>query len=389
MEKTCARILLLGKTGVGKSSFVNYFLGKDVAVTGIGKPVTQELKEFEIEYNGLYLNVTDSKGLEVENSEKIKEDIINNVVARNGNDNIFEWYHTIFYCISVTNARIENYELEFLKELKGKISQNIHIILTNCDDPEKAKAQINGMREKLNRELGENTHIYEVCSVEITKRGGRKVMPHGKEEIIKGVFDLLWNDICWKVAEDFTKNIIKYQLPYFLKQKKKEIDELIEKNISAFKVVKAALNDVDIEESLEEVLEQYIREYEDKIAGFGKQLDEKLKEVREFYSAYYDVVLQGQDIAEEVSFDFQSELPDLEDVFENSEMNKIFNDLERENSGIRELFRAGKAILQIKKHIQELVDNSYNLICERVEKFDFKTKIYDEIYSIRIPKKEN
>ena len=48
MEKTCARILLLGKTGVGKSSFVNYFLGKDVAVTGIGKPVTQELKEFEI-----------------------------------------------------------------------------------------------------------------------------------------------------------------------------------------------------------------------------------------------------------------------------------------------------------------------------------------------------
>lgn len=389
MEKTCARILLLGKTGVGKSSFVNYFLGKDVAVTGIGKPVTQELKEFEIEHNGLYLNVTDSKGLEVENSEKIKEDIINNVVARNGNDNIFEWYHTIFYCISVTNARIENYELEFLKELKGKISQNIHIILTNCDDPEKAKAQINGMREKLNRELGENTHIYEVCSVEITKRGGRKVMPHGKEEIIKGVFDLLWNDICWKVAEDFTKNIIRPQLVYFLKQKKKEIDELIEKNVSAFKTIKAVLNDVDIEECLEEISEKYNREYEDKIAGFGKQLNEKLKEVREFYSAYYDVVLEGQDIAEDISFDFQCELFDLEDVFEKSEFKKISDILENEEIGFKELFRAGKALLQLKKHIQELVDNSYNLICEKVEKFDFKTKIYDEIYSIRVPKKEN
>lgn len=389
MEKTCARILLLGKTGVGKSSFVNYFLGKDVAVTGIGKPVTQELKEFEIEHNGLYLNVTDSKGLEVENSEKIKEDIINNVVARNGNDDIFEWYHTIFYCISVTNARIENYELEFLKELKGKISQNIHIILTNCDDPEKAKAQRNGMREKLNRELGENTHIYEVCSVEITKRGGRKVMPHGKEEIIKGVFDLLWNDICWKVAEDFTKNIIRPQLVYFLKQKKKEIDELIEKNVSAFKTIKAALNDVDIEECLEEISEKYNREYEDKIAGFGKQLNEKLEEVREFYSAYYDVVLEGQDIAEDISFDFQCELFDLEDVFEKSEFKKISDILENEEIGFKELFRAGKALLQLKKHIQELVDNSYNLICEKVEKFDFKTKIYDEIYSIRVPKKEN
>lgn len=389
MEKTCARILLLGKTGVGKSSFVNYFLGKDVAVTGIGKPVTQELKEFEIEHNGLYLNVTDSKGLEVENSEKIKEDIINNVVARNGNDNIFEWYHTIFYCISVTNARIENYELEFLKELKGKISQNIHIILTNCDDPEKAKAQINGMREKLNRELGENTHIYEVCSVEITKRGGRKVMPHGKEEIIKGVFDLLWNDICWKVAEDFTKNIIRPQLVYFLKQKKKEIDELIEKNVSAFKTIKAALNDVDIEECLEEISEKYNREYEDKIAGFGKQLNEKLKEVREFYSAYYDVVLEGQDIAEDISFDFQCELFDLEDVFEESEFKKIGDILESEEIGFKELFRVGKALLQLKKHIQELVDNSYNLIWEKVENFDFKTKIYNEVYSIRVPKKEN
>lgn len=389
MEKTCARILLLGKTGVGKSSFVNYFLGKDVAVTGIGKPVTQELKEFEIEHNGLYLNVTDSKGLEVENSEKIKEDIINNVVARNGNDNIFEWYHTIFYCISVTNARIENYELEFLKELKGKISQNIHIILTNCDDPEKAKAQINGMREKLNRELGENTHIYEVCSVEITKRGGRKVMPHGKEEIIKGVFDLLWNDICWKVAEDFTKNIIRPQLAYFLKQKKKEIDELIEKNVSAFKTIKAALNDVDIEECLEEISEKYNREYEDKIADFGKQLNEKLKEVREFYSAYYDVVLEGQDIAEDISFDFQCELFDLEDVFEESEFKKIGDILESEEIGFKELFRVGKALLQLKKHIQELVDNSYNLIWEKVENFDFKTKIYNEVYSIRVPKKEN
>ena len=40
------RILLLGKTGVGKSSFINYFLGKDVAAAGAGKPCTQELTKY-------------------------------------------------------------------------------------------------------------------------------------------------------------------------------------------------------------------------------------------------------------------------------------------------------------------------------------------------------
>ena len=37
-----AKILLLGKTKAGKSSFINYFLGKNVAKAGPGAPVTSE-----------------------------------------------------------------------------------------------------------------------------------------------------------------------------------------------------------------------------------------------------------------------------------------------------------------------------------------------------------
>ena len=37
-----AKILLLGKTKAGKSSFINYFLGKNVAKAGPGAPITSE-----------------------------------------------------------------------------------------------------------------------------------------------------------------------------------------------------------------------------------------------------------------------------------------------------------------------------------------------------------
>ena len=40
MDKS-VNILVLGKAGVGKSSFLNYLVDKDVFETGIGEPVTK------------------------------------------------------------------------------------------------------------------------------------------------------------------------------------------------------------------------------------------------------------------------------------------------------------------------------------------------------------
>ena len=72
-----AKILLLGKTGTGKSSFINYFIGKDVAKTGVGKPVTQG---YCIEYdysNGKYpIKIFDNQGFEAKTAATQKAAII-------------------------------------------------------------------------------------------------------------------------------------------------------------------------------------------------------------------------------------------------------------------------------------------------------------------------
>lgn len=43
-EKPIMNILLMGATGVGKSSLINALFGQEVAKAGIGKSVTQHLK---------------------------------------------------------------------------------------------------------------------------------------------------------------------------------------------------------------------------------------------------------------------------------------------------------------------------------------------------------
>ena len=40
MDKQETNVLLIGQSGVGKSSLLNYLFGKKIQETGVGKPVT-------------------------------------------------------------------------------------------------------------------------------------------------------------------------------------------------------------------------------------------------------------------------------------------------------------------------------------------------------------
>lgn len=59
-------ILILGKTGVGKSSLVNYLYGQNIAIAKSGKPVTLRgfHKHPSFKYKSLNVTVYDSWGLE-------------------------------------------------------------------------------------------------------------------------------------------------------------------------------------------------------------------------------------------------------------------------------------------------------------------------------------
>ena len=75
MEKY-ANIMLLGRTGVGKSSFINYLVGKDVCNVGTGMPVTSGFDTYEYNEGKIPLRIYDSNGLEVQDYSTQKEKII-------------------------------------------------------------------------------------------------------------------------------------------------------------------------------------------------------------------------------------------------------------------------------------------------------------------------
>lgn len=292
MDKS-AKILLLGRSGVGKSSFINYFLGRDVAEAGYGRPVTQEyFIPYEVNDGRYPITIFDTKGLEAKEANMQVEAIISEVKRRNGSDNVMNWFHTIFYCVSMGNSRFQPYEAALIKRLQSELTQHIHIIITQCDKA--APNTIQDMKKQIASQLEnlDNIEIYEVVSVTVKKRSGA-VKPKGKEAVAERVFDLLLEDIAYKVSVNYAKEV-HVTLCELVGTGKLEMIKFVDKYVT-FKNIKKAIaenneswlgdemENYNIGEIMDEKIESYLEKHEEK---FSKTLEA----VSELYYSYQGVV---------------------------------------------------------------------------------------------------
>lgn len=126
-----ANIIVAGITGSGKSTLLNAVFGEELAKTGTGKPVTDNMNEYE--NDSVPVRIWDTVGLELdaEKTQKSIDDIKRVIAEKEAKDDLFDRVHAIWYCISSSSNRYQGPELSFIKDLHN-IGVPFIIVLTKC-----------------------------------------------------------------------------------------------------------------------------------------------------------------------------------------------------------------------------------------------------------------
>lgn len=377
---TVAKVLLLGKSGCGKSSFVNYFLGKDVAETGYGKPVTQ--RGFHCfrttgKEDGFFIDIYDTDGVEAQTAGEWANRIYEEICIKNKSNDLKNWYHTIFYCTSIINARLESFEIELIKNIEEETGQKICIILTNCDNIQSVEMQgrINNFKETICKNIGQKTEIFSVCSVSMKKRSGETIEPHGREKIVSKVFELLWKNISSYFANTYADKIEQVYCG-FVEQIQQKFEYIIrQENFSVFNLG-TVFEDNSIFLVFENSLYECIEKMNDDIDDLSYEFEDTEAIVADLFLSYCGEFYEGFKMPE---LDF---FPEIDNLFNEDfiipEINNIIGLIDSDSifEKLNGIVQTAKFVLNIKMECLKIVER----VCQQmIESFD-KNMIYNHIY---------
>ena len=149
-------ILVIVKSGVGKSTLINTMFRGELAKTGLGRPITQEIRK--IEKKDVPLVIYDTPGFELSSSQQkqVKEEIIELLEQGARSKDINDAIHCIWYCINVgANRTFDETELQWLRTLTSenqKFKVPIFIVLTQAI-PKKKAQEMKHLIEKENLDI--------------------------------------------------------------------------------------------------------------------------------------------------------------------------------------------------------------------------------------------
>lgn len=257
INKESTNVLIIGKSGVGKSSLLNYLFRRELQEVGVGAPVTKmEIKEFIYKYDDHFeMHIYDTWGLEpgAQKAEQWKETIFEEI-RRHDKKNISDWFNTIIFCLNAKSSRVEDFELEIMGQLLRE-KNHLTIALTHCRGREDPDGIV--LRESVKKELEkrgidtlEDRDFVFVSNVKKKLIGGF-VEQFGREEIFVSIIRNVWaslkskvpyqagirfeNSFQMKKAELLKKpDRLKWVVPFMKKNSINRLENEINKDCDAF-----------------------------------------------------------------------------------------------------------------------------------------------------------
>lgn len=123
----CFNLAVFGKTGVGKSTLVNAIFGRDVARTGVGRPVTRGLVYYR--HPDGFLGLYDSEGFETGTAGDAIVDGLRRLVAEYRQGAADRQIHAAWYLVRWSDRRFEGAQVEFVREL-ASLGLPVIVVLT-------------------------------------------------------------------------------------------------------------------------------------------------------------------------------------------------------------------------------------------------------------------
>ena len=396
INKDSTNVLIIGKSGVGKSSLLNYMFGRELQKVGVGAPVTKmEIKEFTYKYDDHFeMHIYDTWGLEpsVQKAEEWKEKIFKEI-ERHDAKNISDWFNTIIFCLNAKSARVEDFELDIMEELLRE-KNHVTVALTHCtskSDPDGVVLRESVKEELIKRgiEPPDDRNFVFVSNVRKKLLGGT-VEQFGKEEIFISIIRNVWaslkskvpyltrrkfeNSFALKKAELLKKpDSLKWIIPLMRKNRIKALEQEINRNCISF------VNELvsEINGMYQEAVEYYTalsKKYS--LIGFRMNSEDYVTSA----DIHFDAM---QTIRHQVNADLEmltKRILFFDDVFNNTELKSKLRD------GIinfKILMKDGKKIREdLRSELERYMDSVYRFLDEHLTVIEKKLEllVIDDLY---------